>query len=155
MNENDRNLRRKTLGTLFALCPKGQEASEAVDVYLHAMQDIPTPLFIDAIASVAKTLEWPQTPTPGDLRTRAQELMRKQRREQREQRRAKELAEVYQQAMQPAEALQLLEDLKAEGEPETQGAQVAYRLRRHALERVVARDRSLLLDSGNLELKHA
>lgn len=150
MNENDRQTRRMELGLLYARCPRGAEASEAVDIDLEDTKDIPTLLFLAAVRDLRKNLKWPETPGPGDIRVRAQELLRRQRIADRQERRAQELAEVYQEAMEPAEALQLLADLKAEGEPEGQGDKIAHRLRCHVLERVVARDRSLLLDTGDI-----
>lgn len=147
MSDND-NVKRKTLATLFALCPKGDEAADAIDLYLLSCHRISDALFVEAVASLMETWSWPNPPLPGDIHTRAVKLRIAKRRRDRETKRIRELEGDCEDAMTPVQAQRLLSELHGEPCPARLQDRIARKFREYALERVIARDVTPQLTTG-------
>ena len=137
-SEASRAAKREALGVLFLLCPRGDDGASLTEIYLRAARKIPAPIYVEACSRMMEKWEDTYTfPLPAHIRTAAKGVYR----EIQEQRFLRETKQREQDAMTPGQALELLDALASEPEPDPSDdtGKTLRRLRKNMLQRAAAR----------------
>jgi hypothetical protein len=103
-----------SLGTLFAVCPSGQSASEAIEVYLRALRNVPVALVMASCEELIETwcaADNYSAPAPADVLKMSRKLRAARRMRERDEEFRHRMIEAKENSLPRGEVIKLLREV--------------------------------------------